>query len=57
MVLKVVSNTEMSKDQGIYRSAFLRHDSSVVQQCNSASKLLVNEKEDSKLGTSFQTAV
>ena len=43
------SNTEMSKDQEIFRNACLRLDSSVVQPCNSADKLLLHEKEDSKL--------
>ena len=44
----------MSKDLGIYRNAFLRLDSSVVEPHNSADKLLLHEKEDSKLKMSLQ---
>ena len=40
---------KLDKDQRIYRNAFMRLDSSVVQPCNSADDLLLLEKEDSKL--------
>ena len=37
----------------MYQKAFLRLDSSAVQPCNFGSKLLLHEKEDSKLITAL----
>ena len=52
--LSSFSKTEMSKDWGIYRNAYPRLDSSVVQPCISADKLLLHEREeDSKLKAFF----
>ena len=43
----------MSKDYGIYRNAFPRPDSFVVQPYSFADQLPLHGREDSKLKTSF----
>ena len=47
----------MQMDKGTYRNSVTRLDSSVVQPCNSADKLLLHEREDSRLKTSLQISV
>ena len=46
----------MKKDQGIYRNAFLRLDSSAIQPYNFADKLLLQEREDSRLKIALQVS-
>ena len=48
---------KMSKYSEIYRNAFPRPDSSIVQTYNFADKLFLHESEDSKLKTSWQISV
>ena len=48
---------KMKKDQGIYRNAVLRLDSSVTQPYNFTDKLLPLVREDSRLKTSLQISV